>query len=171
MVFHYAPGRGKEHAVALLAGYRGILQCDGYAAYKALAASDGATLAFCWSHVRRGFYDLARGGAAPIAVEALKRIGEPYAIEAEIRGRPATERQAARAERSRPLVKALFGWLAAQLVRLPGSSPTAEAIRYTLNHRDGLLRFLDDGRIEADTNTVERAIRPICLSRKNRAVR
>ena len=42
-----------------------------------------------------------------------------------------------------------------------------EAIRYPLNHRDGLLRFLDDGRIELDTNTVERAIRPLCLSRKN----
>jgi len=167
VVFHYAPGRGKEHAAALLAGYRGIVQCDGYAAYKALAGDKGATLAFCWSHVRRGFYDLARGGAAPVAVEALKRIGELYTIEAEIRGRPATERQAARAERSRPLVEALFKWLEAQLARLPASSPTAEATRYALNHRDGLLRFLDDGRIEADTNTVERAIRPICLSRKN----
>ena len=104
----YAPGRGKEHAAALLAGYRGILQCNGYAAYKARAGEKGATLAFCWSHVRRGFYDLARGGAAPVAVEALKRIGELYAIEAEIRGRPSTERQAARGERSRPLVEALF---------------------------------------------------------------
>jgi transposase len=167
VVFRYAPGRGKEHAAALLAGYRGILQCDGYAAYKALATGDCMTLAFCWSHVRRGFYDLARGGAAPVAVEALQRIGDLYAIEAEIRGRPAAERQAARAARSRPLVEALFAWLELQLARLPGSSPTAEAIRYALNHRDGLLRFLDDGRIEADTNTVERAIRPICLSRKN----
>lgn len=167
VVFRYAPGRGKEHAAALLAGYRGILQCDGYAAYKALATSGGTTLAFCWSHVRRGFYDLARGGVAPIAMEALKRIGELYAIEAEIRGRPATERQATRAERSRPLVEALFKWLEAQLARLPASSPTAEAIRYALNHRNGLVRFLDDGRIEADTNTVERAIRPICVSRKN----
>jgi len=167
VVFRYAPGRGKEHAAALLAGYRGILQCDGYAAYKALATGDGATLAFCWSHVRRGFYDLARGGAAPVAVEALARIGDLYAIEAEIRGRPAPARQATRAERSRPLVEALFRWLEAQLARLPASSPTAEAIRYALNHRDGLVRFLNDGRIEADTNTVERAIRPICLSRKN----
>jgi len=76
-------------------------------------------------------------------------------------------REAARAACSRPLVEALFGWLEAQLARLPGSSPTAEAIRYALNHRDGLLRFLDDDRIEAATNTVERAIRTICLSRKN----
>ena len=162
VVFRYAPGRGKEHAAALLAGYRGILQCDGYAAYKALAAKEGMTLAFCWSHARREFYDLAKGGAAPIAEEALQRIAVLYAIEAEILGN-----SAARQARSRPLVEDLFAWLEAQLARLPGGSPTAQAIRYALNHREGLVRFLDDGRIEADTNTVERAIRPICLSRKN----
>jgi hypothetical protein len=50
---------------------------------------------------------------------------------------------------------------------LPGGSPTAKAIRYALNHRDGLERFLDDGRAEIDSNTVERAIRPLVLSRKN----
>jgi hypothetical protein len=62
VVFHYAPGRGAEHAKALLGGYQGILQCDGYGAYKTLAAAgDGVTLAFCWSHVRREFIELAKG--------------------------------------------------------------------------------------------------------------
>ena len=84
VVYSYAAGRGYIHAHALLGGYRGILQCDGYAAYKKLVAGDKAglnkagpkpdtppvTLAFCWSHVRRGFYDEAKGGAAPIASEA-----------------------------------------------------------------------------------------------------
>jgi transposase len=78
VVFRYAPGRGQEHAKALLAGYRGIVQCDGYAAYKALGGGD-VTLAFCWAHVRRGFFDLAKGGAAPIATEALRRIAALYA--------------------------------------------------------------------------------------------
>lgn len=167
VMFRYAPGRGKEHAAALLGGYRGILQCDGYAAYKALAAGEDLTLAFCWSHVRRGFYDLAQGGTAPVAEEALQQIAELYAIEADIRGCSADVRQAARQARSRSLVESLFAWFEAQLARLPGRSPTAEAIRYALNHREGLVRFLVDGRIEVDTNTVERAIRPICLSRKN----
>jgi transposase len=165
VVFRYAPGRRQEHARALLQGYRGIVQCDGYAAYKALAGD--VTLAFCWAHVRRGFFDLATGDAAPIAAEALQRIASLYAIEAEIRGRPAMERLAVRQARSRSLVAELFTWLDAQHGRLPRSSPTAEAIRYALNHRTGLERFLEDGRIEADTNAVERAIRPICLSRKN----
>jgi transposase len=168
VVFHYAPGRGAEHAKALLGGYRGILQCDGYGAYKTLAtASGGVTLAFCWSHVRREFIELAKGKTAPIAAEALQRIAALYAVETELRGKPPDLRRAGRQERSRPLVEALFAWLTAQLARLPGGSPTAGAIRYALNHRDGLVRFLDDGRIELDNNTVERAIRPICLSRKN----
>jgi transposase len=168
VVFHDAPGRSAEHAKALLAGYRGILHCDGYGAYKTLAvAKDGITLAFCWSHVRREFIELAKSKTAPIAQETLRRIAALYAIEAGIRGKPTDTRRAARQEKSRPLVEDLFAWLSAQLARLPGGGPTAGAIRYALNHREGLMRFLGDGRIELDNNAVERAIRPICLSRKN----
>ena len=168
VVFHYAPGRGAEHARALLAGYRGILQCDGYGAYKALAATDGdITLAFCWSHVRREFVELAKGKTAPIATETLQRIAALYAVEADARGKPPDIRRAVRQERSRPLVEDLFDWFSLQFARLPSGSPTAQAIRYALNHRAGLVRFLDEGRVELDNNTVERAIRPICLSRKN----
>jgi transposase len=168
VVFHYAPGRGAEHAKALLAGYRGILQCDGYGAHKTLAAAgDGMTLAFCWSHVRREFIELAKGKTAPIAQETLQRIAALYSVEAEVRGESADIRRAIRQGKSRPLVEDLFVWLSAQLARLPGGSPTAQAIRYALNHREGLVRFLEDGRIELDNNSVERAIRPLCLSRKN----
>jgi hypothetical protein len=118
-------------------------------------------------HVRREFIELAKGKTAPIATETLQRIAALYVIEAESRGKPPETRLAVRQAKSKPLVEALFAWLKVQLARLPGGSPTAKAIRYPLNHRDGLCRFLDDGRIELDTNTVERAIRPLCLSRKN----
>jgi transposase len=47
------------------------------------------------------------------------------------------------------------------------SVPRAEAIRYALSRWDGLSVFLDDGRVELDTNTVERSIRPLALNRKN----
>jgi hypothetical protein len=170
VVYSYAPGRGHIHANALLGGYRGILQCDGYAAYKKFGGSKSAdpavTLAFCWSHVRRGFYDLAKA-KAPIAIEALKRIAALYAIEADIRGKTATDRRSARQAESKPLIVELRVWFEAQLAKLPARGPTAEAIRYALNHWDGLQRFLDDGRIELDNNSVERAMRPVCLSRKN----
>ena len=167
VVFRYAPGRGAEHAKALLRGYGGIAQCDGYGAYKAVAAAQGMTLAFCWAHVRREFIGQGKGGAGPIAQEALRRIATLYAVEADLRGKPPDVRRAGRQARSRPLVDDLFGWLGEQLGRLPRGSPTAQAVRYALNHREGLVRFLEDGRIELDNNTVERAIRPVCLSRKN----
>ena len=167
VAFHYAPGRGAEHAKALLADYRGVLQCDGYAAYRGLAAPEGVALAFCWSHVRRGFYDLAKTKAAPIATEALQRIAALHAVETEVRAQPPEVRHAVRQTKSRPLAEALFTWFEAQLARPPGGSPTAKAIRYALNHRDGLERFLEAGRVEMDSNVVERAIRPLVLSRKN----
>jgi transposase len=118
-------------------------------------------------HVRRNFFDIAKGGTAPIAEEALRRIAALYAIEDTVRGKPPDLRLAARQARSKPLVTDLFAWLEQQLARVPGRSPTAKAIRYALNHRDGLERFLEDGRMEMDTNVVERAIRPVALSRKN----
>jgi transposase len=83
VAYAYAPGRGAIHGLKLLDNYTGLVQCDGYAAYKTIAAKalDGRiTLAFCWSHLRRRFFDRAEG-AAPIAREALERIAELYAIE------------------------------------------------------------------------------------------
>ena len=64
-------------------------------------------------------------------------------------------------------MEALNGWLTAQLGRVSGKSTLAEAIRYALRHWPGLVLFLEDGRLELDTNTIERAIRPIALGRKN----
>jgi transposase len=170
VVYSYAPGRGHIHATTLLGNYRGILQCDGYGAYKKLGGSKSTNspviLAFCWSHVRRGFYDLAKA-KAPIAIEALQRIGALYTIEARVRGKTAAERLAVRQAESRPLVDALRIWFDAQIAKLPARGPMAEAIRYALNHWDGLRRFLEDGRIEIDSNSIERAMRPVSLSRKN----
>jgi transposase len=171
VAYTYAPGRGAEHAMMLLAGYRGVVQCDGYAAYKQVArrgrAGNAVILAFCWAHWRRRFYEIAKAGSAPIAEEALRRIAELYKIEAQIRGRSAAERLAARQAESKPLVAELKVWLQAQLVRASAKSMIATAIRYGLNHWEGLERFLEDGRIEIDTNVVERSMRPIALNRKN----
>jgi len=170
VAYSYAPGRGAVHGLKLLDGYRGIVQCDGYAGYKKIAATvreDAITLAFCWSHLRRHFYDVAKGGDAPISSEALERIAALYGIEKTIRGLPPGERRATRQQRSKPLVLAFKRWLEQQLARVSSGAPVADAIRYGLNHWDGLTRFLDDGRIELDTNIVERSIRPLVLNRKN----
>jgi transposase len=129
VVYTYAPGRGHAHADALLGSYRGILQCDGYGPYKKLGGSRSGqpsiTLTFCWSHVRRGFYGLAKS-KAPIAIETLKRIADLYAIEERVRGRSAADRLALRQAESKPLVTELRVWFETQITKLPARGPTAE---------------------------------------------
>jgi transposase len=151
-----------------LAGFRGLLQVDGYAGFGRLVTADAATkLAFCWAHTRRKFYDIHVATKSPLAEEALRRIAALYVIEADIRGQSADQRRQVRHQHSRPLVAAMHSWLTEQLGRISGRSTLAQAIRYALNHWAGLILFLDDGRIEFDTNTVERAMRPVALGRKN----
>jgi transposase len=167
VAYVYAPDRKHVRPAEHLAGFRGTLQVDGYGAYEDLAEAGDVTLAFCWSHVRRHFYDIQVATPAPIAAEALMRIGTLYAIEDDIRGRSADARRQARQQRSKPLVESLHLWLQARLASVSGKSTIAEAIRYALSRWEGLTRFLDDGRIEIDSNVVERSIRPIALGRKN----
>ena len=167
VAYVYAPDRKAERPIAHLAGFRGVLQVDGYGGYRALAERGDVELAFCWSHVRRRFYELATAGPAPIASEALTRIARLYTIEKDIRGRSAGERRAVRQERSRPILDGFEPWLRAKLELISQKSKLAEAIRYALSRWQGLTRFVDDGRIEIDSNVVERSIRPIALNRKN----
>lgn len=98
-----------------MAGFAGILQVDGYGGYRVLAEKNGATLAFCWAHVRRRFYELAAAGPAPIASEALRRIGELYCVEDDIQGQSADPRRAVRQERSRAIMAELEPWLREKL--------------------------------------------------------
>src|ERR1700704_5827864 len=167
VAYVYAPDRRAERPITHLAGFKGILQVDGYGGYRALAERGDVTLAFCWAHVRRRFYERAAAGPAPIASEALKRIAELYAIESEIRGRSVDARRALRREGGRPIIDDLEPWLRAKLALISQKTKLAEAIRYALSRWNGLTLFLDDGRIEIDSNVVERTIRPIALNRKN----
>src|SRR5664279_4497683 len=157
-VYVYAPDRKSERPMTHLEGFKGILQVDGYAGYRKLADRGDVRLAFCWSHVRRGFYELAVSGPAPIASEALERIAGLYAAEKDIRGRSPEERRTVRSQKSRPLIDALEPWLRAKLGLISQKSKLAKDIRYALSRWEGLTRFIDDGRIELDNNTVERSI-------------
>ena len=167
VAYVYAPDRKAKQPMTHLAGFNGTLQVDGYSGYRAFAERNDVQLAFCWSHVRRPFYELAAAGPAPIAREALQRIAGLYAIEKDICGLSAEERRAVRQERSRPIIEDLEPWLRAKLALISQKTKLAQAIRYALSRWNGLTRFLDDGRIEIDSNVVERSIRPIALNRKN----
>ncbi len=119
------------------------------------------------AHVRRRFYELAVAGPAPIASEAVQRIAALYEIQKDLRGWEADKRRAVRQDRAKPLIAVLEPWLREKLSLISQKTKLAEAIRYALTRWVGLTRFIDDGRIEIDSNVVERLIRPIALNRKN----
>jgi transposase len=166
VVYLYSPDRRSERPAVHLARFKGVVQVDGYPGFERLR-SDGIQLAACWAHARRKFYEVHQATGSPIAAEALRRIAELYAIEKAIWGQPADARRQTRQTRSLPLIEAIKTWLATEFNRIPPRSSLADAIRYALTRWSTLCLFLDDGRIELDNNTVERAIRPIALGRKN----
>ncbi|MFG1307402.1 IS66 family transposase [Xanthobacter autotrophicus] len=171
--YFYSPDRKGEHPKRHLKDFAGVLHADGYAGFKDLYVSEKPgepariSEAACMAHVRRKFFDLTASGPTPIADEALRRIGDLYDIEAEIRGSPSDRRLKERKAKTRPRFDALRRWFDAQLSQLPRKSSTAEAIRYATTRWQALDRFIDDGTIEIDNNAAERSIRPIALGRKN----
>jgi len=170
VAYVYSEDRKEARPAGHLAHFKGVLQVDGYAGFKRLAGDRGdgsVRLAFCWAHMRREFFQFHASTKSPLAAEVLARVATLYAIEAESRGHPAEHRRRVRQERSRPIVDALHAWLLEHVERVSGASDLAKAMRYALRHWPGLIAFLDDGRIEMDTNVVERAIRPHTLTRKN----
>ncbi|MFM2280677.1 MAG: hypothetical protein RLZZ444_2908, partial [Pseudomonadota bacterium] len=166
VAYVYAADRKGERAEAHLGDFAGILQVDGYGGYTALARRrQQISLAFCWAHVRRKFYELA--DTSPVATEVLRRVALLYAIEDEWRGLSAEQRRDVRHDRSSVIVDDLRQYLEARNRQVSAKSKLGEAIRYALTRWDGLSRFLNDGRIDLDSNTVERSIRPLALNRKN----
>ena len=168
VAYVYSENRQGVHPRSHLAQFIGVLQVDGYTGFSRLTGERPVVeLAFCWAHVRRKFFDFHHATGSPIAAEALCRIAELYHIEARIRGRLPNDRARIRQAESRPLVGAMKSWLDGEIARVSAKSALAEAIRYALRHWKGLVLFLDDGRVEIDSNTVERTIRPIKLGAKN----
>jgi transposase len=167
----FAEGRDTAAVRDQLAGFSGILQVDGYAAYKALARGRSEDrpirLAFCLAHARRKFVKLFKTTGSEVAQDVIARIAAVYAVEARINGRDAETRRAVRQIETKPIMADLKTRLITVLAEISAKSALAEAIRYTLGHWDGLVAFLEDGRIDVDTNTVERTMRPIGLGRKN----
>jgi hypothetical protein len=120
-LFVYSRDPADEHPQCHLQNWAGILQADAHGGYGKLYGSDRILKASCWAHARRRFFELTdlaaatrrrvRGNAAtaisPLALEAVQRIDALFAIERNIHGLSADQRQAARQERSTPLISKL----------------------------------------------------------------
>ncbi|MCT4685166.1 MAG: transposase, partial [Roseicyclus sp.] len=104
---------------------------------------------------------------SPIVDAALLRIAALYKVEDAIRGSDPDHRRAVRQDLSRPLVEEFFTWLAAQAARVSRKSDLGEAMAYMLKRQEGFRLFLEDGRVDIDSNLVENAIRSPAMNRRN----
>jgi transposase len=170
-LYRYSPDRRGEHARVLLDGCQGFLHADGYAGFERLFIPDPAsgqprlTEVACWAHARRKLYDVREGSGA--MHEALAKIAELFAIEAQISGRSPAERLAVRQQQSVPKLAALKTFLEATLSKISQKGKVAGAIRYATANWQAFARFTTDGRLEMTNNAAERAMRSPVLGRKN----
>jgi transposase len=164
--FAYSEDRKREHPRTHLANFRGALQADAFAGFHHMYGEDIYEAA-CWAHARRKFHDVHVAHASPTTTEALARIGALYAIEEEVRGKPADLRLSIRQTRARPLLDDLRRWMEKTLRSLSAKSETAGAIRYALSRWRALTRYTEDGLLEIDNSAAERALRAVALGRKN----
>src|SRR5690606_15281215 len=146
-----------------LAAYRGWMHADGYAGFEDIYRTRDIREVACMAHVRRKFVDVHRAQGSAIADEAIQRIAQLYAIEKEARGSPPDRRVEIRQAKAKPIFDVLEAWLHGQLPTISGKSPLAGAIRYALTRMKRLRPYLQNGILELDNNTAERAMRPVAV--------
>lgn len=172
MVMYYARNsRAMQHIHTILADVKAILQSDAYGGYGQLGKAgmpvEGLIPVKCWAHVRRHFTDEFELNKTPDALEIIEVIAELYGVEKKIRCKPPIIREQYRREFSRPILERLKERLISQSDYHLPKSRMGKAIRYALRYWEDLVRFVEDGRIDLDTNAVERKFKPTILLRKN----
>ena len=169
LYYDYRPTRCRAGPAEILADYRGVLLTDGFSGYESLVRESQGRLraAACWMHARREFDEARATTSHPLVEETLARVRRLYDVEDRAKSFTPDERRALRERESRPIVERIFARLDEHRGELRPTSQLAQAAQYSLNRRDELLRFLDDGRIELDTGLLERSMRGPALGRKN----
>jgi transposase len=170
--YRYSPDRDGERPREHLARFSGFLHADAYAGYSALYRPQGnqpprVTHVACFAHARRKFFEVYDATKSPIAEEAIRRIAKLYEIEAEITGKSAAIRLAARQTSSQPLLDAFKTWADEQRRRVSGKTALGKAFRYALGRWEALTCFATDGRLSIDNNLSERLLRGVAITRKN----
>jgi hypothetical protein len=173
VAYTFAESRSAREVEGQLSSFAGVLQVDGYRAYKTLVKRRGKSnvapvrLAFCLAHARRKFVDVVKLTGSSEALSILARIAEIYRIEADLRGENADTRLIVRRRETGPIMGELKARLTELSEEVSSKSALGKAVSYTLNHWGGLTTFLEDGRVEVDSNVVERSMKSVALTRKN----
>ena len=170
VAYRFTPGRASDQLAGVLGDFTGFLVGDGYSGNKAAAekAPGQIVMTGCWAHTTRKFREAEREapGSAKLFRDDIKKL---YAIEkeADIAGLDPTVRKELRRQKSRPILASLFARGRRLCREFSDAGDMAQAIRYMLNQRRPLRRFLEDGRVPIDNNRCERSIRPIAVGRRN----
>lgn len=171
--FVYKPTRSASVPNAMLAGYKGFLQTDGYAGYTAIGQSPGVVHVGCFAHIRRKFFAaFESAGKTGEAGQMLSLIKELYAVEHRLRDRLDRGRlddenfTAMRALEVTPILVRIKTWLDARNGSVVPQSNLGKAISYALSEWPKASRYPDHALLRPDTNLVENEIRPFVIGRK-----
>lgn len=168
VLYAFSPKHDGKAIRAILGNFKGYLTADAHSIYDHLyAQSDSPCVEVaCWAHARRYFFKSISTDPERSRI-AIDRIGQLFAIERELAGKPPATRKAARQQRSRAVVDAFFTWCTEQRSTVLDGAPITKALTYALNQKEALKRFLDDGRLPLHNNDSERALRRQAVGRKN----
>jgi len=166
VLFEYTRDHTNDAVDHVLAGYEGYLVADAHVVYDHLYTTEKITEVNCWAHARRYFFK-AMTSDRDRAMEALAMIGALFRIERSIADAPRKKREQIRKKRSAPVVERFLSWCDAEFPHLVEESPIYDGVRYCRNQREGLARFLNDGRLPLDNNISERELRRQAVGRKN----
>ncbi|MCD1637025.1 IS66 family transposase, partial [Martelella mediterranea] len=171
IVYVFKESRAGYNAVEILEGFSGHLHVDGYAGYNRLTEEDRPEgpvgLIYCWTHVRRRFERVIEKDGSRAAEAIKEMIDNLNNIENKFKGQSPTARLEARTRKSKPIVDRIFRKCESLVHQIPERSNLRKEINYTLNLREGLTKFLEDGRFDFDNNLVENSIRKIAIGRNN----
>ena len=166
VLFEYTRKHDNNAVDSVLAGYEGYLVLDAATVYDHIFADQRVIEVNCWAHCRRYFFKALESDPKR-AEEALGYIGALFKIERSIAESSRNKRERIRYKHSRPIVESFLSWCDAHFPELLEDTPIYDGVRYTRNQREGLSRFLDDGRLPLDNNISERELRRQAVGRKN----
>ena len=164
-LFEYQPDRSGKRPESFLRGFTGWLITDGYAGYNQV---QGVTHCGCWAHARRKWREAMPDGATVKTSKAA--IGFQYCNKLFAEERKCVlykpeYRKEYRQNRELPLLEEYFAWL--NTVHPEKGSKLEEVVRYSMNQKQQLCAFLNNGEVPISNNLAENAIRPFTLGRKN----
>ncbi len=171
-VFDFTLNRKRDGPQQFLRSYRGYLHADAFSGYDCLYLPDPQTTqariieVACNAHARRKYYE-ARSSDALRSHQALAYYRQLYELERQAKEFSESGKLQMRRDLSMPVLNTFKEWVEKEYREVLPKSPMAEALGYTLNNWDALVRYTEAGFLEIDNNAAEREMKRIAIGRKN----